>query len=201
MSSRLQGWNLLDQETSFLISQEPLQFHAVPSSGRLCVSALLPCFCLMFCKMLMACLVHFVITMICKNGDRSSIHHTVSALKHLSLHNGNMCPSIPVGHMVHTKQTYNTLLSSNWNPCGDWKVLALPVVKQLWHTKCCWFICEWNSCARDLKKDWSCLQAFGTRPKERCIQLGYLASSSLHAWTGEELCQVIEHWGEGVQIL
>ena len=97
---------------------------------------------------------------------RLFIDSSCLSLKAVLLHNGNMCPSIPVGHAVHMKETYDTiklLLSSiqyskhNWNLCGDLKVVALLVGMQLGYTKYCCFICEWDSRARDshyIKKDW-----------------------------------------------
>jgi len=65
-------------------------------------------------------------------------------LKAVLLHNGNQHPSIPVGHAVHMKDTYenlNQLLNKlayskyGWHICGDLKVVSLLMCLQLGCTK------------------------------------------------------------------
>jgi hypothetical protein len=55
-------------------------------------------------------------------------------LKAVLLHNGNTLPSIPVGHSVHNKESYENKKSLmeninynkfKWQICGDLKVIAL----------------------------------------------------------------------------
>jgi len=86
--------------------------------------------------------------------------------KAVLLHNGNTLPSIPVGHSVHNKGSYenmNILLEAinydkfKWQNFGDLKVIALLIGLQQGLTKYCCFICEWGSRARSLhysRKDW-----------------------------------------------
>ena len=88
------------------------------------------------------------------------------SLKTVLLHNGNTLPSIPVGHSVHSKESYenmNILTEAinydkfKWQICGDLKVIALLLGLQQGFTKYCSFICEWDSRARSLhysRKDW-----------------------------------------------
>ena len=75
------------------------------------------------------------------------------------LHNGNTLPSIPVGHSVHNKESYENMkilmeaINYNkfkWQICGDLKVIALLLGLQQGFTKYCHFICEWDSRARSL---------------------------------------------------
>ena len=73
------------------------------------------------------------------------------SLKAVLLHNGNQHPSIPVGHAVHMKGTYENLkqllnkLEYNkygWHICGDLKVVSLLMGLQLGYMKYCCFLCE-----------------------------------------------------------
>jgi len=54
--------------------------------------------------------------------------------KAVLLHNGNTLPSVPVGHSVHSKETYENIKilteainydKFKWQICGDLKVIAL----------------------------------------------------------------------------
>ena len=88
------------------------------------------------------------------------------SLKAVLLHNGNTLPSIPVGHSVRNKESYENLKilmevinydKFKWQICGDLKVIALLLGLQQGFTKYCCFICEWDSRARSLhysRKDW-----------------------------------------------
>ena len=84
----------------------------------------------------------------------------------LLLHIGNVLPSIPVGHAVHMKETYDNMKQllrcieydqHQWQLCGDLKVVALLLGLQSGYTKYCCFLCEWDSRARSfhyIKRDW-----------------------------------------------
>jgi len=88
------------------------------------------------------------------------------SLKAVILHNGNTLPSIPVGHSVHNKESYENMKilmvvinydKFKWQICGDLKVIALLLGLQQGFTKYCCFICECDSRARSLhysRKDW-----------------------------------------------
>jgi len=77
------------------------------------------------------------------------------SLKAVLLHHGNTLPSIPVGHLVHNKESYDSDASHynklKWKICGDLKVIALLLGLQHGFTKYCYFICEWDSRARSLQ--------------------------------------------------
>ena len=88
------------------------------------------------------------------------------SLKAVLLHNGNTLPSIPVGHLVHNKESYEKMRilmeainydKFKWQICGDLKVIALLLGLQQGFTKYCCFVCEWDSRTRSLhysRKDW-----------------------------------------------
>jgi len=72
------------------------------------------------------------------------------SVKAVLLHNGNQHPSIPVGHAVHMKESYenrkqlqNKLDYSKygWHICGDLKVVSLLMGLQLGYMKYyCFFV-------------------------------------------------------------
>jgi len=88
------------------------------------------------------------------------------SLEAVLLHNCNTLPSVPVGHSVHNKESYENMKilmeainydKFKWQICGDLKVIALLLGLQQGFTKYCWLICEWDSRARSLhysRKDW-----------------------------------------------
>jgi len=81
------------------------------------------------------------------------------SLKAVLLHNGNNLPSIPVGHSVHNKESYENMKiqmeAINYDKfkcqiCGDLKVIALLLGLQRGFTKYCSFNCEWDGRTRSL---------------------------------------------------
>jgi len=66
------------------------------------------------------------------------------SLKAVLLHNGNTLPSIPVGHSVHNKESYENMKilmeainydKFKWQICGDLNVIALQLGLQQGFTK------------------------------------------------------------------
>ena len=89
---------------------------------------------------------------------RLFIDSSKTGLKAVLLHNGNVLPSIPVGHAVHMKETYDNMKQllrcikyeqHQWQLCGDLKVVALLLGLQCRFTKYCCFLCEWYRRARE----------------------------------------------------
>ena len=77
---------------------------------------------------------------------RMFIDSSKTGLKAVLLHNGNVLPSIPVGHAVHMKETYGNMKQllrcikyqqHQWQLCGDLKVVALLLGLQCRFTKYC----------------------------------------------------------------
>ena len=87
-------------------------------------------------------------------------------LKAFLLHNGNTLPSMPVGHSVHSKESYENMNirmkainydKFKWQICVDLKVIALLLGLQQEFTEYCCFVCEWDRRGRSLhysRKDW-----------------------------------------------
>jgi len=81
------------------------------------------------------------------------------SLKAVLLHTGKTLPSIPVGHSVHNKESYENMKilmeainydKFKWQICGDLKVIASLLGLKEGFTEYCCFICEWDSRARSL---------------------------------------------------
>ena len=88
------------------------------------------------------------------------------SLKAVLFHNGNTLPSIPVGHSVHNKESYEIMKirmeainydKFKWKICGDLEVIALLLGLQQRFTKYCCLVFEMDSRALYLhysRKDW-----------------------------------------------
>lgn len=79
------------------------------------------------------------------------------SLKAVLLHNGGKKPSVPVGHGIEMKESYETMAKMlkkinyddhKWKLCGYLKVIALLTGLQGCYTKYCCFLCKWDSRAR-----------------------------------------------------
>jgi len=75
---------------------------------------------------------------------RLYIYSCKLSLQAFPLHNGNTLPSIPVGHSVHNKESYENMKilmeavyydKFKWQICGDLKVIALLLGLQQGFTK------------------------------------------------------------------
>ena len=74
------------------------------------------------------------------------------------LHNGNRYASIPIGHSVHLKETYENMImllmkikynEHKWMLRGDLKVLSMLLGQQGRYTKYPCFLCLWDSRAKN----------------------------------------------------
>jgi hypothetical protein len=73
------------------------------------------------------------------------------------LHNGKNYASLPIGHSVHIKESYENIelalakigfATHDWMICGDMKVMCMLLGQQDGYTKYPCFMCEWDSRAR-----------------------------------------------------
>jgi hypothetical protein len=85
---------------------------------------------------------------------RLFIDSSKRSLKAVLLHNSNTYPSVPVGHSVHMKESYENMVillnaldydKYQWSICGDLKVIGLLLGMQGGFTKFCCFLCLWDS--------------------------------------------------------
>jgi hypothetical protein len=92
---------------------------------------------------------------------RLFIDSSKRSLKAVLLNNGNHIASLPVGHLVHLKETYENFQlpltklkyrDREWMICGDLKVLCMLLGQQAGYTKYPCFLCEWDSRAQS--KHW-----------------------------------------------
>lgn len=114
-----------------------------------------------------------------KEDWRLFIDSSKTSLKAVLLHNGNTYASIPVGHSVHMKESYENLeivlnkigySAHGWMICGDLKVTCMLLGQQGGFTKFPCFLCEWDSRARDqhwCRKNWPVRESL--KPGEKNI--------------------------------
>ena len=81
-----------------------------------------------------------------------------ASLKCVLLHNAKGYASIPIGHSVHLKETYQNMKmlltkikydEHKWMVCGDLEVLSILFGQQGGYTKYPCFLCLWNSRAKN----------------------------------------------------
>jgi hypothetical protein len=100
------------------------------------------------------------------NEWRLFIDSSKRNLKGALLHNGSKRASVPVGHSVHLKESYDNLSlvltklnykDHGWMICGDLKVLSMLLGQQSRYTKHQCFLCEWDIRAKSqhwTQKQW-----------------------------------------------
>jgi hypothetical protein len=91
------------------------------------------------------------------NERRLTIDLSKRSLKAVLLHNGSKYASVPVGHSVHLKESYENLAlvlttlnykDHGWMMCGDLEVLSMLLGQRSGYTKYRCFLCEWDSRAK-----------------------------------------------------
>ena len=89
---------------------------------------------------------------------RLFIDSSKRSLKAVLMNKGNKLASVPIGHAVHMKESYESMQlllkkinyeEHQWQLCGDLKIVAFLLGLQQGYTKYCCFLCEWDS--RDRK--------------------------------------------------
>ena len=162
LGSRLQQWNLLDGKvkTSFRDRSKSLVSFFSMSNNNL-----------VSCNDIHGLFEELWVPYNPSNR-RLFIDASKYILKAVLLHNGNKLPSIPVGHAVEMKETYENvkqLLSDikyddhKWKICCDLKMVAIILGFQTGYTKYMRFLCDWDSRARSLhweKKDWPTRESY-----------------------------------------
>ncbi|GBN85247.1 hypothetical protein AVEN_166061-1 [Araneus ventricosus] len=89
---------------------------------------------------------------------RLFIDSSKTSLEVVLLANGNDLPSVPVAYSLDMKETHENIIrildkicyyDYSWKLCAELKVAALLTGLQTGYTKYCYFLCEWDSRARD----------------------------------------------------
>lgn len=170
LGSRLQQWNLLEDDVSVCVFRKRHKnlapFFDMENN-------------LVFCNDINGLLAALNINHKPKEW-RLFIDSSTLSLKAVLLHIGNILPSIPIGYAVHMKESYDNMKylltcikydEHQWQICGDLKVVALLLGLQLGYTKFCCFLCEWDSRAKALhykRQDWPVRQSL--EPGQKNVQ-------------------------------
>ena len=103
---------------------------------------------------------------------RLFIDSSKRSLKCVQLHNGNKLASVPIGHSIQMKETYENMkiildkikcAEHEWVICGDLKVLSILLGQQGGNTKYPCFLCLWDSRAKQdhwIKREWPSREVF-----------------------------------------
>lgn len=147
LASRLQEWNLLDEDarvSKFRNRSSDLhQYYSMEDSL---------CFCNDIKGLFDALGLNYE-----PSQWRLFIDGSLYSIKAVLLHIGNTLPSIPVAHSVTLKETYEVLSfilakikydEHQWLVCADLKVVAILSGLQSGYTKYMCFLCKWDSRAR-----------------------------------------------------
>ena len=156
LGSRLQQWNLLlpDTKVTFFRNRSKVYSEFFKREGEYCYCTDIP----------------GLFEAMNQNYDKTEwrlfIDSSKYSLKAVLLHNGNKKPSIPIGHAVNCKESYETMRTlinlikykeHQWKVCGDLKVIGMLVGLQGGYTKYCCFLCLWDSRAKQhhyVRKEW-----------------------------------------------
>lgn len=162
LGSRLKEKNLLAPETTFYMfrtrEKDLLQFFKMEDDFVFCddIKGLLAA---------MGCQYQ-------PHEWRLFIDSSKRSLKCVLLHNGNKFASIPIGHSVHLKESYENMKKvlqklkyreHKLTICGDLKVLSMLLGQQSGFTKYPCFLCLWDSRARSehyVRKVWPVREEF-----------------------------------------
>ena len=149
LASRLQEKNLLQPGSSvtFYRNREKLflNYFSLKSS-------------LVYCHDIEGLLLQLGITQYQLNEWRLFIDSSKRSLKCVLLHNGNRYASIPVGHSVTLKESYENVKNvletlkyndHGWMICVDLKMMNFFLGQQGGYTKYPCFLCYWDSRAKD----------------------------------------------------
>ena len=69
-----------------------------------------------------------------------------SSLNAVLLHNGNDYPSVPIGHSVHMRESFdNMAFLLDHMKYLQYNMIGLLMGMQCGYTKYCFFLCEWDS--------------------------------------------------------
>lgn len=156
LTSRLKEWNLLDPSCRVTTARKRHQRFSTYFSVEKGL-----CFCNDVNKLFEEIDIEYH-----PQDWRLFIDSSSRSLKSVLLHNGNMYPSIPVGHSVHLKEDYENVKflleklqykKHEWQVCGDFKMIAFLKGLQGGYTKNSCFLCLWDSRATAehyTRKDW-----------------------------------------------
>lgn len=147
LASRLQEWNLLDEDTRITIFRKRSfslqQYYSM--ENNLC-----------FCNDIKG--LFDALGLIYEPSHwRLFIDASLYSIKAVLLHIGNIMPSIPVAHSVILRETYENLSfilnclhykEHEWLICADLKVVAILNGLQTGYTKFMCFLCKWDSRAK-----------------------------------------------------
>ena len=149
---------------------------------------------------------------------RLFIDSSKRSLKCVLLHNGNKLASVPIGHSIQMKETYENMKSildkikyaeHEWVICGDLKVLSILLGQQGGNTKYPCFLCLWDSRAKQdhwIKKEWPSREVFILGEKNiKNIPLvkkekNIIATTAHQVGVNETVCQGFGQRGRVFQI-
>jgi hypothetical protein len=120
------------------------------------------------------------------NEWRIFIDSSKRSLRSVLLHNGSKYVSVPVGHSVHLKESYENLdlvltkfnyKDHGWMICGDLKVLSMLLGQQSGYTKYPCFLCQWGQQSYESTldpKQWP--SKVGLKPGDKNVVRGSLTA-------------------------